>query len=73
MIAWSLARRLERLEAFVLQTDAPQTYMRINFISMDGKVVKTLVVKIGHGRPAKVLPRRSRSDNPGLRAREHFR
>ena len=69
MIARSLARRLERLEDFVRQTDAPQTHIRISCISPDGEVVKTLVVKTGYGRPAKVLPRRPRFYGAGLRAR----
>lgn len=69
MIARSLARRLEQLEDFVRQTDAPQTHIRISCISPDGEVVKTLVVMTGYGRPAKVLPRRPRFYNPGLHER----
>ncbi len=62
----TLARRLEQLEAFVLPTDPPQVYIRVHFISPDGEVVKTLVLKIGHGhgrgtkRPQRWSPTRYR-------------
>ena len=55
MINRTLAHRLEQLEAFVLPTDAPQACIRVNSVSPERKLVKTLVVKIGYGRPAKGL------------------
>lgn len=53
----TLARRLEQLEAFVLPIDPPQVFIRVHSVSPEGKLVRTVVVKMGYGRPANLLGR----------------
>jgi len=60
MIARALVRRLKELEDMVVPADAPEEFVRVHSVAPDGKIVKTVDVKIGFGRPTKTLSRRSR-------------
>jgi hypothetical protein len=70
MTSRTLVRRLEQLEAFVLPTDPPEQYVRVHSVSPEGKLVRTLVVKIGQRRAylADFAQRQLATDNVDYRA-----